>query len=157
MNAAAAGLEDQIDVREASIDQALYTFETFDLVIADPPWVPSADIGEYPGDPELAIDGGDDGLAVTWPCVQAARMHLAVGGAMVLQLGTTAQVDRARSTVTSGARRKTALSAPAGMIGSLKTNFKRSAKDWKRPKGPTTFGPRRSCTAAQILRSANRM
>lgn len=96
MNAAAAGLEDQIDVREASIDQALYTFETFDLVIADPPWVPHADIGQYPEDPELAIDGGDDGLAVTWPCVQAARMHLAVGGAMVLQLGTTAQVDALR-------------------------------------------------------------
>jgi release factor glutamine methyltransferase len=92
MNATAAGLEDQIDVRQATIDEALYTFETFDLVIADPPWVPSADIGQYPDDPELAIDGGDDGLAVTWPCVQAARMHLAVGGAMVLQLGTSAQV-----------------------------------------------------------------
>jgi hypothetical protein len=31
-------------------------------------------------------------------------------------------------------------------------NFSMSAKDWNRPHGPTTLGPRRICTAAQILR-----
>ena len=56
--------------------------------------------------------------------------------------------------VTIGASRKMPLLAPAGMIGSLNTNFSRSAKDCSRPKGPTTFGPRRICTAAQTLRSA---
>ena len=68
--------------------------------------------------------------------------------------GITAQADSASIAVTSGARRKTPLLAPAGMIGSLNTNFRRSAKDCSRPNGPTTFGPRRICTAAQILRSA---
>ena len=68
--------------------------------------------------------------------------------------GITAQAASARTQETSGASRNTPLLAPAGMIGSLSTNFSRSAKDCSRPQGPTTFGPRRSCTAAQILRSA---
>ena len=55
---------------------------------------------------------------------------------------------------TSGASRNTPLFAPAGMTGSLSTNFSRSAKDWNSPNGPTTLGPRRICTAAQTLRSA---
>ena len=68
--------------------------------------------------------------------------------------GITAQADSASVAVTSGARMNTPLLAPDGMIGSLKTNFRRSAKLCSKPHGPTTFGPRRICTAAQILRSA---
>ena len=68
--------------------------------------------------------------------------------------GMTAQADSASVVVTSGASRKTPLLAPDGTTGSLSTNLRRSAKDWSRPQGPTTFGPRRICTAAQIFRSA---
>ena len=68
--------------------------------------------------------------------------------------GITAQAASASTVETSGASRNTPLLAPAGMIGSLSANFSMSAKDWNRPQGPTTLGPRRICTAAQILRSA---
>ena len=68
--------------------------------------------------------------------------------------GITAQAASASTQVTSGASRKTPLLAPAGMIGSLSMNLSRSANDCSRPHGPTTLGPRRICTAAQILRSA---
>src|ERR1700726_1026662 len=71
--------------------------------------------------------------------------------------GITAQAASAKTQLTSGASRNTPLLAPEGMIGSFSTNFKRSAKDCSRPHGPTTLGPRRICTAAQILRSASRM
>ncbi len=67
--------------------------------------------------------------------------------------GITAQAASAVTVVTIGASRKIALSAPAGMIGSLKTNLSRSANDCSSPKAPTTLGPRRICTAAQTLRS----
>ncbi len=40
--------------------------------------------------------------------------------------------------------------------GLFQDELSRSAKDWNSPKGPTTLGPRRICTAAQILRSASR-
>ena len=69
--------------------------------------------------------------------------------------GITAQAASASTQVTSGANRNTPLLAPAGMTGSLSTNLRRSANDWNSPHGPTTFGPRRICTAAQILRSAS--
>src|SRR5476651_169418 len=68
--------------------------------------------------------------------------------------GITAQAASASVQVTSGARRNTPLFAPAGMVGSLNTNLSRSANDCSRPHGPTTLGPRRICTAAQIFRSA---
>ncbi len=59
----------------------------------------------------------------------------------------------ANTTLITGASRNTNLSAPDGMTSSLNTNFRRSAKDCSRPKGPTTLGPLRHCTAAQTLRS----
>ncbi len=59
----------------------------------------------------------------------------------------TAQAEIASTADTSGASRKTPLLAPDGMIGSLKTNFSRSAKACSVPQGPTTLG-----TAAQLHR-----
>ena len=67
--------------------------------------------------------------------------------------GMTAHAASAHIAVASGASRNTTLSAPDGITGSFRTNFKRSANDCSRPNGPTTFGPRRICTAAQTLRS----
>ena len=43
--------------------------------------------------------------------------------------GMTAQADSARMQVTKGAIMKTPLLAPSGITTSLKTNFRRSAKD----------------------------
>ncbi len=70
-----------------------------------------------------------------------------------LSIGITAQAAKASVALTSGARMKTTLLAPAGMITSLMRYLPRSAKLCSRPKMPTTFGPRRICTAAKILRS----
>ena len=68
--------------------------------------------------------------------------------------GITAQTIIGRTKLTIGASRNTALSAPAGTTISLTMYLRKSAKLCSSPQGPTTFGPLRSCTAAQILRSA---
>ena len=68
--------------------------------------------------------------------------------------GITAQTITGSTKLTIGARKNTALSAPAGTTISLTMYFRKSAKLCSSPHGPTTFGPRRICTAAQILRSA---
>ena len=62
------------------------------MIIADPPWVPTAGIGRFPMDPPLAIDGGADGLSLARECVEVARTHLVDAGVMLLQLGDETQV-----------------------------------------------------------------
>ena len=54
--------------------------------------------------------------------------------------GMTAQAASASTEATSGASRNTPLSAPAGISGSLSTNFSRSANDCSRPNGPDHVG-----------------
>ncbi|HEX2895093.1 MAG TPA: class I SAM-dependent methyltransferase [Marmoricola sp.] len=90
-NAADAGLGDRVEVRNATLGEALAPDELFPVIIADPPWVPSARTGEHPDDPLPAIDGGQDGLEIARLCLEVARAHLTADGTMLLQLGTTAQ------------------------------------------------------------------
>ena len=52
---------------------------------------------DYPEDPVIAIDGGDDGMDLAWLCVDVARHHLAPLGTLLLQLGTVEQVDALRA------------------------------------------------------------
>jgi len=92
-NAEAAGLSRLVDVREGRLDEALTVDERFAVVIADPPWVPSAETGRFPQDPLLAIDGGPDGLDVARECLRVAARHLLPGGDLVLQVGTRGQAE----------------------------------------------------------------
>jgi len=101
LNAAAAGLADRVEVRHAVLEEALAPGEQFPVIIADPPWVPSARTGDHPDDPVLAIDGGDDGLVIARRCLQVACTHLAPGGAMLLQLGTRAQATQLEQDIPS--------------------------------------------------------
>ncbi|MBE7325725.1 class I SAM-dependent methyltransferase [Nocardioides sp. Y6] len=95
-NAERAGLADRVEVRLGRAEEAVRPDESFGLVIADPPWVPSASVGRFPDDPLLAIDGGHDGLAIAWTCLTVMGDCLAPGGAGLLQLGDHAQVDAVR-------------------------------------------------------------
>jgi methylase of polypeptide subunit release factors len=92
-NVAAAGMASRVTVREGRIDQVLAPDERFAVVVADPPWVPSAGIGEFPDDPAIAIDGGDDGLDLARTCCDVVARHLAPGGTAILQIGTADQAD----------------------------------------------------------------
>jgi methylase of polypeptide subunit release factors len=58
----------------------------FPIVLADPPYVPSAEVGRYPDDPPGAIDGGEDGLDVARRCLEVATRHLTPGGHLLIQL-----------------------------------------------------------------------
>ena len=69
-------------------------------------------------------------------------------------IGITAQATKASVIVTIGARTNTTLLALAGIITSLKTYFRASARVCKRPKGPTTFGPLLFCTSPHTLLSS---
>lgn len=91
-NAEAAGMDGRVTVREGLIVETVPPDERFALVIADPPWVPRAETQRFPEDPQIAIDGGEDGLHIARDCVAAIEAHLAPGGTALLQLGNSAQV-----------------------------------------------------------------
>jgi HemK-like putative methylase len=92
-NADAAGLGGRVEIRQGRMQDVLATDERFAMVIADPPWVPTAAMGRFPEDPPLAIDGGADGLDLVRSCLAVIEGHLLAGGSAVLQVGTTEQRD----------------------------------------------------------------
>ena len=67
--------------------------------------------------------------------------------------GTTTHAIRAKTKLTSGAKKKTTLSDSVGTIISLKTCFNKSAKLCNIPKGPTTLGPLLNCNKPQTFLS----
>lgn len=91
-NASAAGMAERVDVREGPMERVLEEHERFALIIADPPWVPTADVGRFPEDPVIAIDGGDNGLGLALVCCDVIGDHLEPGGRALLQLGSMDQV-----------------------------------------------------------------
>lgn len=95
-NAAAAGLDDLVDVRQGRLEEAVDEDERFALVIADPPWVRRAETGRFPADPLLAIDGGEDGLDLARACLDVMARHLLPAGHGVLQVGSQEQVETLR-------------------------------------------------------------
>lgn len=63
---------------------------TFDLIIANPPYIPSADLAgltrEVKHEPTLALDGGADGFDVTRALCTVADNYLNKGGWLALEL-----------------------------------------------------------------------
>jgi release factor glutamine methyltransferase len=65
--------------------------QRFDLVTANPPYIPSAELAELPVDvrafePQLALDGGPDGLDLVREIVARAPAHLTPGGLLALEI-----------------------------------------------------------------------
>ncbi len=101
-NAAAAGLADRVDVRQAELAVALGRDERFPVVIADPPYLPSGHVERWPADPVLAIDGGADGLDVVRHCLRITATHTTRGAALLLQVAGDPQVDAVATLVGAG-------------------------------------------------------
>ena len=95
LNAANAGVVS--DVRCACITSALREDERFPMILADPPYVPTDEIGLHPDDPPHAIDGGCDGLELARLCLDVAAAHLAPAGVVLLQLGGLHQAEALRA------------------------------------------------------------
>ena len=66
-------------------------FSTFDLVLANLPYIPSAEIGRLPVaasfEPRVALDGGPDGLAVVGRLLEQLPAALAADGSALLEIG----------------------------------------------------------------------
>jgi methylase of polypeptide subunit release factors len=93
-NARRAGVADLVTVIEHHLDGGPIPGVPTGapLVLADPPYLPSAKIEQFPEDPPQAIDGGDDdGLGAVRAVLGSAVAHVMVGGVVLLQVGGAAQ------------------------------------------------------------------
>jgi release factor glutamine methyltransferase len=91
-NAARHGLAERIRFHTGDGFAALPGGLRFDLIVSNPPYIPSGEIPALPPevrdyDPVQALDGGADGLAFYRRLAADARTWLRAGGRMMLELG----------------------------------------------------------------------
>ncbi len=88
-NAVGHALAETIAFLEADVLPA--TEDPFDLILANLPYIPTAEVDRLPVaasfEPRLALDGGPDGLAVVGRLLEALPSALAPGGMALLEIG----------------------------------------------------------------------
>lgn len=96
-NAETLGVADRVHFLESDWTSALGPDERFDVVVSNPPYVPSGELPELPAevrrDPALALDGGVDGLAAYRRIADAAVRILAPGGVLLCEVGAGQAAD----------------------------------------------------------------
>jgi len=99
-NAARHNLSDRIEFCLGDGFAAVPAGTTFDLIISNPPYIPSAEIAtlqpevrDY--DPQMALDGGVEGLDYYQRLAARAAPFLRVGGRLMLEFGD-GQAERVR-------------------------------------------------------------
>jgi release factor glutamine methyltransferase len=91
-NAALNNLDDKVQFHSGDGFAALPRGLSFDLIVSNPPYIPSADIEALAPevrdhDPRLALDGGVDGLDFYRRLAAEAARHLRPAGRMMLESG----------------------------------------------------------------------
>lgn len=71
---------------------APFAGERFDMIVSNPPYIPTADMAtlqeEVRREPALALDGGADGLDFYRRIAREAPSHLTAGGWLLLEIGS---------------------------------------------------------------------
>ena len=108
-NADAAGVGDRIHVLEGDLFTPLPgdLRGRVDLVLANPPYIPSADLPALPAEvlgfePHLALDGGADGLDTARRIVRDALAWLRSGGTLAMELDETRVAGMVRELQSQG-------------------------------------------------------
>jgi methylase of polypeptide subunit release factors len=101
-NAWRAGMAHCVTVRCEKVPSASYAGQSFSVVIADPPYLPSTELTEFPDDPPSAVDGGADGLAPALACVASLSEALPPATPVLLQLRGATQIDELADRLPSG-------------------------------------------------------
>ncbi len=91
-NASSLGLDDRAHFHQHSFFDDLSNFGSFDIVLSNPPYIPTADIAglavDVRGfDPLLALDGGIDGMACWQGLLPRLGEPLRDKGAAFVEIG----------------------------------------------------------------------
>ncbi|MDR2490830.1 MAG: peptide chain release factor N(5)-glutamine methyltransferase, partial [Spirochaetaceae bacterium] len=103
--------EHSLDVHFIQSDLFQNIGGVFDILTANPPYIPSAAIGglapEVRREPALALDGGPDGLVLIRAIVQQAGAYLSPGGALFMETAPEQINDTAALLTSAGFTRIT--------------------------------------------------
>lgn len=91
-NLSAHDFANRVELREGGLLTTLQPAERFDVIVSNPPYIPTAEIELLEPevrdhDPRLALDGGPDGLGFYRALAQGAAAHLQAGGRILLEFG----------------------------------------------------------------------
>jgi release factor glutamine methyltransferase len=91
-NAVRLGALPAVSFRRSDLFDDLGSDEPFDLVTANPPYIPARERDELPRsivefEPHVALFGGEDGFDVTARIVDGAPAHLAPRGVLAMEIG----------------------------------------------------------------------
>jgi release factor glutamine methyltransferase len=88
-NAQRLGVQGRVRFVEGDLAEPLVPFGPYDCVVANLPYIPSAEVPAAPNpvgfEPHVALDGGDDGLGLYRRFVRALPRLLAAGGSAFLE------------------------------------------------------------------------
>jgi release factor glutamine methyltransferase len=109
-----------VELRSGDLYGALGEGEPpFDLIVSNPPYVPRGELDtlsrEVRREPRLALDGGDDGLALIRRIVAGAPARLSPGGVLVIEMHESHQDVLPRLCVEAGLARAEARKDLAGL------------------------------------------
>ena len=129
-NAATLGLADRIGFIRCDLLAAARC--PADLIVSNPPYIPSADMAnpqaEIKREPRLALDGGADGLDPFRRLARGAARALAPGGALIVEL-MPSQMDAAESIARASIPRASRISRRADLFGDDRALIVETAAD----------------------------
>lgn len=91
-NAKRCALTEQVTFEQRdALAEGFLAGEEYDLIISNPPYIPTGDIAtlsaEVKHEPMLALDGGGDGLTFYRRFLEVLPSHLKKGGAIIFEIG----------------------------------------------------------------------
>ena len=89
-NAIRYGVDGRLRLLEGDMCEGVLGEETFDLILSNPPYIPTKDILKYPSlayEPQMALDGGEDGMDFYRTILAVYRKNLKAGGGFLFEIG----------------------------------------------------------------------
>jgi release factor glutamine methyltransferase len=91
VNAAAAGVEVKLDLRQGSLFEPLRAGERFHVIVSNPPYIADGEAGSLPEEvrdwePAVALYSGPSGMEVISKIVEAAPRYLEPGGLLAIEV-----------------------------------------------------------------------
>ncbi|MGN0915266.1 MAG: 50S ribosomal protein L3 N(5)-glutamine methyltransferase [Succinivibrio sp.] len=93
INVEAYALENNVTVIKSDLFENLLEGDTYDIIVANPPYVDSYDLStmpeEFQKEPDLALGSGDDGLDCARQILAKAGDYLADDGILIMEVGNS--------------------------------------------------------------------